>query len=213
MDPTPAPAPYAARARGVRRGNGIVRCDPAARRLVAALSAVAVLASCAHVRPTDPTAAGVNLDDINAKLAGRVVRVRLRDGTELVAHDVRVSADSVFMRPQRLREVDWWLAPAQALPVSEVGTIEVTRRGRGALDGALIGLAAGAAAGATLGALMHEPGDLLISSPKDAAILGGILLGVLGTGLGFLAGASKGSTDVYDLTAVRGATRSATPGE
>ena len=177
-------------------------CNSTVRRLIAALSAALLLAGCAHVRPADPTAAGVDLDDINAKLAGRMVRVRLVDGTELIAHDVRISADSVFMRPQRFPHLTspWPARVGQELSISEVGSIEVTRRGRGALDGTLLGLGIGVVGGAALAAATFEPSALLGSSMEDNALVGGVILGVLGTGLGLLIGASPGSTEVYDLT-------------
>jgi hypothetical protein len=193
----------------------MMRCDFAVRRLIAALSAASLLVGCAHVRSADPTAAGVDLDDINAKLAGRTVRVRLTDDTVLVAHNVSVSADSLFARPPRLllASLPWPARVARALPISEVSAIEVTRRGRGAFEGTLIGLGVGSVAGVALGAATFDPGDDLTSTTGDAALLGGFLFGVLGTGLGLLIGVGAGSTDVYDLTRVPGATGSVSPGE
>jgi hypothetical protein len=188
----------------------MMRCDSAVGRLIAALSAALVLVGCAHVRPADPTAAGVDLDDINAKLAGRVVRVRLVDGTDMLAHNVRVSADSVSMQPRMLRDANWWLAPRRALPISEVGSIEVTRRGRGALEGALFGLGIGGVAGVAIGAATSE-GSIL--SAQESVILGGLVFGVLGTGLGLIIGVGVGSKDVYDLRRAPDTTGSASPGE
>jgi hypothetical protein len=190
-----------------------MRCDSPARRIIAGLSAVLVLAGCTHVHPADPTAAGTDLDHVNAKLADRVVRVRLLDGTELLAHDVSLSADSVSMRPQMIPEADWWLGPRRALPASEVGSLEVTRRGRGALDGALLGLGIGCASGAAIGVSLFPRGPILFTTAGQVATLGGVLFGVLGTGLGLLVGGSVGSTDVYDLTRATGARSSESPGE
>ena len=178
----------------------MIGCDFTARRLIAALSIVLLLAGCARVRPADPRAAGVDLDDINAKLAGRMVRVRLVDGTELIAHDVRISADSVFFRPQMFPHLEspwpWPAREGRELSISEVDSIEVTRRGRGAADGALIGLGIGAAAGAAIGASWEDSG---LSTGATALVLGTVF-GVLGTGVGLIIGVGLGSTEVFDLT-------------
>jgi hypothetical protein len=176
--------------------------SPGVVRVIAVLSAVSVLAGCARVRPVDPAAAGPDLGDINRKVAGRSVLVKLVDGTVLRARDVIVSESSVSFREERFTsaEHEWPAREARRLPISEVASIEVTSRSRGALDGALYGLGAGVLLGALIGAVTFEPtGDLLISSSGDAAILGGLVFGVIGAGFGFLVGSSVGSTAVFDL--------------
>ena len=175
-------------------------CRSTSGRLVAALGIALLLAGCAHVRPADPMAPGVDLDSINAKLAGRVVRVRLVDDTELLAHSVRVSADSVFLQPQRVLDVDWWLGPARALPTSEVGSLEVTRRSWGAADGALIGTGVGIVAGAAMGAATNEANEAPIWSNETSALVGSAVVGVVGAILGAVVGAGLGSVEVFDLT-------------
>ena len=180
----------------------MIGCNSTARRLIAVLSIALLLVGCAHVRPADPTAAGVDLDDINARLAGRMVRVKLVDGTELVAHDVRISADSVFFRPQMFPHLEsaWPARVERELPTSEVGSIEVTRRGRGAADGALIGFGIGLVAGAAIGIAVDEADEASIWSTETAALVGGFVFGVLGTGVGAIIGVGLGSTEVFDLT-------------
>ncbi len=128
-----------------------------------------------------------------------MVRVKLVDGTELVAHDVRISADSVFFRPQMFPHLEsaWPARAERELPTSEVGSIEVTRRDRGAADGALIGLGIGVVAGAAMGAATLLGGGL---STEDAALVGAFVFGVLGTGVGLIIGVGLGSTEVFDLT-------------
>ena len=190
----------------------MIRSNSTARRLIAALISALLLAGCAHVRPADPTAVGVDLDDINAKLAGRMVRVRFVDGAELIAHDVRISAGSVSFRRQRFPHLEspWPAREVQELPISDVASIAVTRRGWGAADGALLGLGIGVVAGAAIGvAMFRVPGELYISSTGDAALVGGVMFGVLGTGLGFLIGLGLGSSEVFDLTKAPFATGSA----
>ena len=176
----------------------MIGCNPTAKRFIASLSIALLLAGCAHVRPADPRAAGVDLDGINAKLAGRMVRVRLVDGTELIAHDVSISADSVFFRPQMFPHLEspWPAREARELRISEVHSLEVTQRGWGAADGALIGLGIGAAAGAAIGASWDDSG---MSTGTTALVLGSVF-GVIGTGIGLIIGVGLGSAEVFDLT-------------
>ena len=190
-----------------------MRCDSAKRRLIAALGAVLVLLGCTHVHPVDPAAQDVDLDDLNGTLADREVRVRLVDDTELFAGSVRVSADSVFLRPQMPREARWRLWSGSALPLSEVRSLEVTRGGRGARDGARLGMGIGIAAGAAIYVGVYEANPGGLWSREASAVVGGIIGGVLGTCLGVLIGANVGSKDVYELTGAPGTTGYPSPGQ
>jgi hypothetical protein len=113
----------------------------------------------------------------------------------------------VFFRPQRFPDLEspWPAREVRELPISEVHSIEVTRRGRGAADGALIGLGIGAVAGAAIVAAMPDFG----LSTEDAALFGGLVFGALGTGVGLIIGVGLGSTEVFDLTKAPLATASA----
>ncbi len=172
------------------------------QRFIVALSTALLFAGCAHVRPADPTAVGVDLDDINARLAGQMARVRLADDTELIAHDVRISTESVFFRPQRFPHLEspWPTREVRELPISEVHSIEVTRRSRGAADGALIGTGVGILAGAAIGAAINEADEAPIWSNETGALVGSVVFGVLGAGVGLVVGVGLGSTEVFDLT-------------
>jgi hypothetical protein len=189
--------------------------DSATRRLIAALGAVLILVGCTHVHPVNPAARGADIDQVNEQLADREARVSLVDHAAVVARDVSVSADSVFMRPHMLGHASWRLGPARAVPITEVRSIEVTRRSRGARDGALLGLGLGVAAGAVIGVVVFEasPGESEMWSRGVSVFVCSIIGGVLGTGLGLLVGANAGSTDVYDLRAASGATGSPSPGQ
>jgi hypothetical protein len=175
------------------------------KKVLASFTLVAVLAGCAHVQPVGGPQ-GLDVADLNEKLSGRMALVRLADGTELLAHDVTVSGDSVSLRRERSPgdSSPWPERTPRVLPISEVDSIVVERTGRGALEGALAGFGAGALVGAGMGAAAFEPsgGDLLITSAGDAAVLGALFGGMLGTGAGLLIGASVGSSDVYDLEGV-----------
>jgi hypothetical protein len=192
-----------------------MRCDSAARRLIAGLGAVLVLVGCTHVHPVNLAAPGADIDQVNRQLADREARVSLVDHAAVVARDVSVSADSVFIQAHMLGHASWWLGSASAVPISEVRSIEVTRRGRGARDGALLGLGLGVAAGAAIGVIVFEAssGESEMWSRGVSAFVCSMIGGVLGTGFGLLVGANTGSIDVYDLTGASGATGSPSPGQ
>ena len=169
-----------------------------ARKLIAVLSAVVVLAGCASVRPANPMSAGVNLDEINDALAGRMVVVRLRDGSAIAAHDVSISRSSVSFRRELFPRASssWPSRNAEVLPVSHVRSVEISRRGMGALQGSLLGFGVGAAAGAAVGGPAFRPEDSV------SVFTGSVIFGLLGSYLGFLMGASLGASEIYDLTRV-----------
>ena len=179
--------------------------DSGARKVVAAVVVVSFLAGCTHVRPADPTAARVDLNDINSRLVDRMARVRLVDGTVLVAQHVRVSEDSVYFRPQLSTDpgVSDVERGDQALPRSEVRSIEVKRRGRGAADGALIGFGAGVLLGAVVGVGMYQSEDDPSLLDGVVAFLGASAVAAVGTGIGLAIGLGVGSTEVLELPARR----------
>jgi hypothetical protein len=180
----------------------MAKCNSTAGRLIAALVAASLLAGCAHVRPAAPNAEGVDLDDINSRLAGRMVRVKLADGSEVIAHDVRISTESVRFRPQRFPGIEspWPAREERELPVSQVHSVEVTRRSWGAADGALIGSGIGVVAGAAIGVAIDESDDASIWSTGTAALVGCAVFGVVGVGAGSLIGLGLGATEIFDLT-------------
>jgi hypothetical protein len=148
------------------------------------------------VYPVHPGATATDLDRINAELAGRVVLVRLEDGTELLAHDVEISESSVSMRRERFPGASgsWPARDVESMPLSAVDSIEVERRAMGGVQGALFGLAIGAGVGAVAGGSVFEPND-------DVSVaLGAASFGAVGVPVGFLIGASVGARDVYDLS-------------
>ena len=175
-------------------------------RFVAVFAAVTLLAGCARVHPCDPSAATTNLEEINRELAGRTVVLTMADGSRVGAWNVSLSADSLFMAPKRLRRFG---SPKRgfmvsALPTSVVHTVTVRGKSkwRGAVDGALVGLGVGVILGTAWGLAAHEPGNLL--SEGESASMGGVLLGVIGSGVGAVFGFGIGSTDAFDLTRARG---------
>jgi len=176
------------------------------KRVMAVLAAATMLSGCTHVHPSDPTAPGLRLEDLNQSLEGRTVSVTLLDGTEFGAASVVVRVDTTSLVPQG--EPSWKpptrAALGRAFPTSEVESLTVTQRGRGAFEGGMLGLLIGAVAGAVVGAASYEPssGDFESGpgSSGEAAVGYGLIFGVVGAGVGLVAGASVGSSDVYDLT-------------
>ena len=127
------------------------------------------------------------------------------DDTVLVGHHVRVSADSVYFSPQGPPRPG---SPGSergvvALPTSEVRTIEVKRRGRGALDGALIGFLAGIPIGIAAGAEMYQSEEDPSLSEGVGAVMGCVFVAALGMGTGGVVGFGIGATEVFDLTRAR----------
>ena len=159
-----------------------------------------MLVGCAHVYPANPGAPGVNLELVNSGLAGRMVLLRLSDGSELMAQDVRVAADSIHLRRRTvpLGSSPGWTRAVAALPLSDVDAIEVTRRGRGALEGGLMGLGLGAFLGIPIGGSWYREG--VPPSLGESRLIGIVIFGTLGGVSGAALGAGISSTDVYDLT-------------
>lgn len=170
--------------------------DSALRRLIAVFSAAAVMAGCASVRPADPTAVGVDLGEINDALAGRVALVRLKSGSEIIAHDVSISRSSVSFRREMFPDSfsAWPAREQEEVRVSEVRSVELSRRGMGALQGSLLGFGVGAVVGAAVAGPGLGPDDSI------SVFIGGVFSGLVGSCLGFLVGASLGAPEVYDLT-------------
>jgi hypothetical protein len=144
----------------------------------------------------DPRSPGIDLNEINRKLAGRLVLVRLADGTQVPARDVSVSESAVTFRREMLPHFGspWPARDREALPWPDVRAIEVNRRGIGALQGALAGLGIGAVVGAGAGGAVFGPDDDI------SRFIGAVSFGVVGGLLGLLVGQSVGSAAVYELS-------------
>lgn len=117
----------------------------------------------------------------------------------LAADHVRVSADSVYFRLQEPRHL---ASPAlergdQALPTSQVRSIEVKRRGRGAVDGMVVGFVAGVLLGVAMWVDTSEEPSL---SEEVLGFMATCAWGALGTGAGLAIGAAVGSTEVFEIT-------------
>jgi hypothetical protein len=170
------------------------------RGLLAVALVSLALVGCAHIHPADPRTSETDLERMNSDLAGRMVLLRLSDGSELVAQDVRVAADSVHLRRRTVPLVSspGWTRAVAALPIADVRAIEVTRRGRGALEGGLMGLGVGVLLGVPIGGSWYREG--VPPSLGESMVVGSVIFGVLGGASGVALGVGIGSTDVYDLS-------------
>jgi hypothetical protein len=138
-------------------------------------------------------------------LAGREILVTLTDGTEIVAHDVTVSQETVSLLFEYLPDIFVTQSDcaAREIPTAEVKSVALASRGRGALDGLLVGLLGGTVGGALLSAAVSPDGGTYFSSGTEAAVFSGIVWGAVGGVSGVLYGAANGSTHVYEFMVSR----------
>jgi hypothetical protein len=154
-------------------------------RAVVALTAVTTTA-CTHQRDfrTLPDA------------AGRQVTVATQNGAEVEAH-VDVSSVGYGLR----------LPDGQVLPFEQVREVVAVKRGRGALEGLGLGALGGAGLGVVMGLASgddqcDEDGHnwcILTFTAEEKAVLFGFMMGSLGGLIGLVAGAIRGSRDVYSF--------------
>jgi hypothetical protein len=149
----------------------------------AVLPLALTLAACTHERP---------ITELH-EVTGNWVVVETYDHQTVDAVAVAASDGVTFTNDTVL------LGPGQVAKVTEI------RRGRGAAEGAGIGFVAGAAVGAALG---FADGDdecdenghgwcILVFSAGEKAILGGFVLGTIGSLVGLVVGVATGSKFVY----------------
>jgi hypothetical protein len=178
------------------------------RRIVAVIAVSSVLLGCAHVHRIDPIASVSDRGHLNTAVQHRRVSVELvgsypwRPDEKLNAENVRVAADStsltLLLEPSEMSAL--WGEPSHGAKRDTIlSTLAITRmttksRLRGVLDGSLLGLVIGAVGGAILFAAIDDPVPV-----EDRAVIGGVVFGVIGTGVGLVLGAVVGSRDVYDL--------------
>jgi hypothetical protein len=130
------------------------------------------------------------VDALSQDLRGRAVSLTLASGSRVEARDAQLDGRSLTWRRAETN------AP-QPMDLAETREVSVRSRARGALDGLLIGLAIGLPAGA-----------LIIDAPKgglgnrgQAALSGGVSIGILSAAIGAL----RGDRIVYRITPPPGA--------
>jgi len=99
------------------------------------------------------------------------------------------------------------------VPAHEIYKVTDVSHFRGAIEGLGIGGGIGAATGVIIGLASGDDscdpdGDCFLTfSAADKAMIGGVVLGVLGGGLGLIVGAMKGSATIYERTPSQPAVR------
>ncbi|GBC85113.1 hypothetical protein HRbin11_01555 [bacterium HR11] len=145
---------------------------------------VFVVTACTHTLQTDPTRPET-LPALQRRLDGKDLKVLRTDGTEVRVPKARVTAEGVG-------GISW----------SEIRAVEHRSRSRGALEGLRIGAGLGLAGAIALGAMAAtspcNPPSWFCSDRPEKNFLGYFLVGSilfvpLGSGLGLLVGAVKGS--------------------
>ena len=168
------------------------------RRILAiALSFLLLTTGCGEVRYVDLTDDEAPVDDVNRSLKRTSATVLLMDGTRLRARRVSLAPDCTTLTA--------W-APASSdtvLPTWHIDQITVTSRMRGALTGGLGGLLAGAIVGGLLSAASYseEDANFIVPTRGDAAGFGVVFGGLIGFGIGLVAGGVAGHQDTYDIWA------------
>ena len=157
-----------------------------------------MLAGCTHTRPLDASAE-LRRAEVNERAKRSSAILTLVTGE-------RVSVQALHMAPDLATWVDPARGAARSSPTADVAAVEFVGRGRGALEGLGLGLVIGAGAGAATGLATYEdggrrPGEwcILVCSAGDAALLLGSFAGIVGSGVGFLAGLLRGSRSVYEF--------------
>jgi hypothetical protein len=127
------------------------------------------------------------------EVVGQEVIVETYDGDQMAVIAER-DGNRLTLRPRE-----------GVLPVEHVSRVTMIRRGQGALEGFVIGLAGGALIGGAIGFASGEDdcaneGHCWFTlTARDKAGVLGTLLGLLGGGIGGIAGQARGSRYVYSF--------------
>jgi len=159
------------------------------RRCFVIIVLVIFTSSCTHIREYS------TFDDINTATRDKKTEITLSDDQSLIVDRLQITPDSTF-----------WRNPSggntESVPTSEVKSVVVRNRGRGALEGFGLGTLIGFGVGVLIGLISGDDpgagaGRIFSFTAEEKAGMFGILLGVPGGLLGLLAGASTGSKDKF----------------
>jgi len=176
--------------------------DVRACRIVV-LAAVAVVCGCAQVRVVDPAGPDERLAQVNGVLDGREAKIVLTTGEEFFGAHVHVRADSTMWVAQAAR------AARVVVATSDLKTIAVLDRGRGARRGAILGGAAGALVGLYL--VIETTSEPPFKGDFEGFAVAIPIGGVTGAALGAAVGGYVGSERTFVFSS-GGAESSSTKG-
>ncbi len=154
-------------------------------------AALAVLCGCAQVRLVDPIGLDESLTEVNQALRGREARIVLGTGSELHGVHVHVRSDStVWLTAGTISE-------RVGVQTSELRSITVLDRGRGARLGAILG-GVGGALGGLFFAVAFTSGDSPFVGPTENYAVATIPIGgVGGAAVGAIIGGVVGSEQTF----------------
>jgi hypothetical protein len=153
---------------------------------IAITVALAVLCGCAQVSVVDPIGPDESLVEVNRALSGRKARIVLGTGSEFLGMRVHVRSDSTMWVPADMT------SERVAVQTSELKSITVLDRGRGARRGAILGGATGALGGLFYAAEYTSEG--FFEGGFESFAVGTIPIGgVAGAALGAIIGGYVGS--------------------
>ncbi len=146
------------------------------------------ISSCTH-RPKYFT-----IYDINYETKNKKVQLTLSNGQNLEVKGFRITADSSYWH-------NLTTGKKQSVATSDVKSVAIKRRGRGALEGLGFGGVIGFSIGALIG--LNEGGDpqkgFFYLTAEEKAIIYGIYFGAIGGLVGIPVGAAVGSKDRFDI--------------
>ena len=159
---------------------------------IAITVALAVLCGCAQVRVVDPIGPDESLVEVNRALSGRKARIVLGTGSEFLGMRVHVRSDSTMWVPADMT------SERVAVQTSELKSITVLDRGRGARQGAILGGAAGALGGYFFAVWNTSDDSPFGVGPTENYAVATIPIGgVAGAALGAIIGGYVGSERTF----------------
>lgn len=152
-----------------------------------------MISGCTHTRVLPPDARA----EINQRGQQSTATLKLNTGE-------RITTRSLHFAPDVVSWVDPVTGRAASRTVTEIVSVQFTKRGRGALQGLGIGLVAGVLIGAVVFVIDEHNTDpctefcfFLDPSPGEAAVIGAVLVGVPSALLGAAIGGARGSREVF----------------
>ena len=161
------------------------------KRLAVLMVAISMLCGCARVHRVDVDSSDGFYEEINRVAAGHKVSVELVDGRVLNGTGVSVAPDSTRVHQPHDGAV------ASRAKTTDVRTITVYGRGRGALHGAGIGAVSVGSLGAALGAIFMR--DAQDAGTWEYTVVLGVLGAAAGSVGGFFTGLFIGNETVYEF--------------
>ena len=168
-------------------------CPPELNLVTILFSLAIFLCGCSSsylVSPTGKPYADYSYQEMNEELKGQEVKIKLMDGRDISAKDVKISDDSLLWVNQETDE-------ESKASIQDIYKIVMGSHGIGALEGAGFGLVGGAGLGALFGQI--QTGNDTEWGTGGGAAIGLILGGGIGIIVGPITGAIIGHSYNYEF--------------